>query len=60
MIGELTKKEISNIIRVEREDQSVVQSVCKGVQSRYYDNGRFSPKHEKGVHYFHQLLSKFI
>ena len=53
-------KEISDIIKVEREDQSVVQSVCKGVQSRYYDSGRFSPKHEKGVHYFHQLLSKFI
>jgi len=51
---------IKDLIQVEYEDQDVVRSVSKGIQSRYYDRGRYSPTHEKGVHYFHQLLSKFI
>jgi choline monooxygenase len=42
---------------VELEDQSVVQSVQKGIKSRYYKRGRYSPAHEKGVHYFHGLLA---
>ena len=50
----------SDLVRVEREDQAVVESVCKGMKSRYYDSGRYSPNHESGVHYFHQLLSRFI
>ena len=47
-------------IKVEYEDQAVVESVCKGMKSRFYDSGRYSPKHEKGVHYFHSLLSRYI
>ena len=43
--------------RVELEDQSVVKSVQKGIKSRYYKRGRYSPTHEKGVHHFHGLLS---
>ena len=43
--------------RVELEDQSVVQSVQKGIKSRYYKRGRYSPTHEKGVHHFHGLLA---
>jgi choline monooxygenase len=42
---------------IELEDQSVVQSVQKGVKSRYYKRGRYSPEHEKGVHHFHGLLA---
>ena len=53
-------KSISDLIRVEYEDQAVVESICKGMRSRYYDRGRYSPNHEKGVHYFHQLLSRYI
>jgi choline monooxygenase len=43
--------------RVELEDQSVVKSVQKGIKSRYYKKGRYSPTHEKGVHHFHGLLA---
>jgi len=43
--------------RVELEDQLVVQSVQKGIKSRYYKRGRYSPTHEKGVHHFHGLLA---
>ncbi|SDB20012.1 choline monooxygenase [Flavobacteriaceae bacterium MAR_2010_188] len=46
--------------KVEREDEFVVESVHKGVQSRYYTTGRFSPTREKGVHHFHRLLAKYL
>ena len=46
--------------KVEREDETVVESVHKGLQSRYYPGGRFSPTREKGVHFFHQLLAKYL
>ena len=47
----------ASLERVELEDQSVVQSVQKGIKSRYYKSGRYSPAHEKGVHHFHGLLA---
>lgn len=43
--------------KVEREDEFVVEGVYKGLQSRYYQTGRFSPTQEQGVHHFHRLLS---
>jgi len=43
--------------KVEREDEFVVEGVTKGMQSSFYNTGRFSVKREDGVHYFHQLLS---
>lgn len=46
--------------KVEREDEFVVENVHKGLKSRYYKAGRFSPDKEQGVHYFHQLLAKSI
>ncbi|MFB6307216.1 MAG: SRPBCC family protein [Flavobacteriales bacterium] len=45
---------------MEREDEAVVEDVSKGVQSRLYKYGRFSPNMEKGVHHFHQLVSEFL
>jgi choline monooxygenase len=44
--------------RVEREDEAVVESVQKGVRSRFYDRGRYSPVREQGVHHFHRLLAE--
>ena len=46
--------------KVEREDEFVVEGVHKGLKSRFYTAGRFSPTREKGVHHFHSLLSKYI
>ena len=46
--------------KTEREDEEVVESVQKGVRSRFYDRGRYSPKMEKGVHHFHRLLTHFL
>jgi choline monooxygenase len=46
--------------RVEREDEVIVEAVQRGVKSRFYNTGRFSPKREQGVHHFHTLLSKAL
>ena len=46
--------------RVEREDESIVEAVQKGLRSRFYDRGRFSPAREQGVHHFHRLLGRFL
>lgn len=49
----------ADLDKVEIEDEEIVQQVQKGVTSRYYKHGRFSPSMEKGVHHFHKLISKF-
>ncbi|MFC3881078.1 SRPBCC family protein [Algoriphagus namhaensis] len=46
--------------KVEREDEFVVEGVYKGVGSRVYKTGRFSPKMEKGVHQFQRLLAQYL
>lgn len=45
---------------VELEDQDIVASAGRGVRSRFYRRGRFSPKHEACVHHFHQLLGRAL
>lgn len=45
---------------VEFEDQKVVESVQKGIKSRFYEKGRYSPTREQGTHHFHSLISEFI
>lgn len=47
----------ADIDRVEREDESIVEAVQRGVRSRLYDRGRYSPTREQGVHHFHRLLA---
>lgn len=44
--------------RVEREDEAVVEAVQRGVRSRAYQRGRYSPSREQGVHHFHRLLAQ--
>ena len=46
--------------KVEREDEAVVESVQKGLRSRHYHRGRYSPTREQGVHHFHRLLDRFM
>ena len=48
------------IHQTELEDEAVVESVQLGVQSRFYDRGRYSPKMERCVHHFHRLLADFL
>ena len=44
--------------KTEREDEFVVEAVQRGLRSRFYPGGRFSPKREAGVHYFHRLIAE--
>lgn len=53
-------RSVNNLEKTEMEDEDVVESVQRGIQSRYYDRGRFSPTMEKGVHHFHQLVGRFL
>ena len=46
--------------KTELEDEAVVESVQRGIQSRFYQQGRFSPTMEKGVHHFHGLIAEFL
>ena len=43
--------------KVELEDQDIVEATQRGVSSRAYDRGRYSPTKEKGVHHFHKILT---
>ena len=45
---------------VEMEDEAVVQAVQRGVRSRLYRSGRYSPTRETGVHHFHRLLAEMM
>ncbi len=56
----LNKGAGADVNKVELEDQQVVESVQKGINSRLYSYGRFSPKMEQGVHHFHNLVKEFM
>src|SRR5262249_31370919 len=50
----------SDIDKTEREDEDIVEHVQKGISSRFYNTGRYSPQWEAGVHHFHTLLQEFL
>jgi len=50
----------ADLHKVEMEDEEVVESVQRGVSSRLYDRGRFSPRREVGTHHFHHLLAQYM
>lgn len=45
---------------VEMEDDAIVERVQRGVRSRLYERGRYSPSRERGVHHFHRLLARSL
>ena len=47
----------SDLDRVEREDEGVVEATQRGLGSRLYQRGRYSPTQEIGTHHFHGLLA---
>ena len=46
--------------RVEREDEAVVEATQRGIRSRLYQRGRYSPTQEIGTHHFHGLLAQAL
>ena len=53
-----SEKSPSSLDVIEKEDQEIVLSVQKGILSNSYIRGRYSAKHELGVHHFHRLISE--
>jgi choline monooxygenase len=45
---------------VEWEDEEVVESVQRGIRSRFYQHGRYSVTREQGTHHFHRILSSLL
>jgi choline monooxygenase len=45
---------------VELEDEAVVESVQRGIRSRFYSHGRYSPTREQGTHHFHRLIAEMM
>ncbi len=45
---------------VQREDEEVVESCQRGLRSRLYPGGRFSPTREPGSHHFHRMLAACV
>jgi choline monooxygenase len=45
---------------VELEDRQIVESVQRGIRSKLYDSGRYSPTREQGTHHFHRLICEFM
>jgi choline monooxygenase len=45
---------------VELEDESVVATVQRGLRSRLYRGGRYSPSRETAVHHFHRQLAALL
>ncbi len=50
----------ASLDKVELEDEAVVQSVQKGIRSRFYNYGRYSVTREQGTHHFHRLIAEFM
>ena len=47
----------ADLERVELEDEAIVEKVQRGISSRFYKQGRFSPSMERAVHHFHRLVA---
>jgi choline monooxygenase len=58
--SKLNKGAGADLETVEFEDKAVVESVQKGINSRFYDKGRYSPTREQGTHHFHRLIAEFM
>ncbi|MGC2235916.1 MAG: aromatic ring-hydroxylating dioxygenase subunit alpha [Pyrinomonadaceae bacterium] len=58
--SKLEKGAGADLNRVEIEDQAVVEAVQKGIRSRFYNRGRYSPSREQGTHHFHRLIAEFM
>jgi choline monooxygenase len=57
-----TKSDVAETIafsdEIQVEDIEICEAVQRGLQSRTYDSGRYSPARENGVHHFHGLYAQ--
>lgn len=53
---EIIEKDMAYSDVIQQEDIEICEAVQRGLQSKVYDQGRFSVKRETGVHHFQSLL----
>jgi choline monooxygenase len=58
--SKLEKGAGAGLDKVELEDEAIVENVQKGIRSRFYESGRYSPSREQGTHHFHRLIAEFM
>ncbi len=54
----IAEEDIKYSDSIQQEDAEICEHVQKGLESRAYNKGRFSPECENGVHHFQSLLKK--
>jgi choline monooxygenase len=54
----LIKQDLDYSEKIQQEDMEICGHVQKGLESRAYSTGRFSPEMENGVYHFQSLLKK--
>jgi choline monooxygenase len=61
---ELVKPQIDDTVafsdEIQLEDIGICEAVQRGLRSTTYDQGRYSPARENGVHHFHGLYSELM
>ncbi len=58
--SKMNKGAAADLEKVEFEDEAVVHSVQKGIQSRFYKHGRYSVTREQGTHHFHRMIAEAL
>jgi choline monooxygenase len=58
--SEAAGKAVAFSDEIQAEDVSICEIVQKNLHSRSYHSGRYSVKHEKGVHAFHQMYRELM
>ena len=58
--SKLNKGAGAGLEKVEMEDEEIVESVQKGIRSRFYNYGRYSATKEQGTYHFHRILAKMM
>jgi choline monooxygenase len=56
--SEAARKSVEFSDQIQMEDVAICERVQKNLRSRSYDRGRYSVKHEKGVHAFHRMYAE--
>jgi choline monooxygenase len=54
-VAERVRQTVAFSDEIQREDIAVCEAVQRGLGSRTYERGRYSPRRETGVHHFHRL-----
>jgi choline monooxygenase len=62
--SDISQEDIEGMVRfadeIQYEDIEVCEYVQQGLKSRAYNRGRFSARHENGVHHFQALVHEYI